>query len=110
MICFFVYQNNPLQQIDYDNQFYIDFTNTGSSSMRTKLQNILNKNGDWVYFVHSYQFLPRDPDHLLASYSFGGRLITAAVRKGNITGVQFHPESILTEHGHAMLKNFLESA
>jgi len=22
-------------------------------------------------------------------------------------GVQFHPESILTEHGHAMLKNFL---
>jgi anthranilate synthase component 2 len=25
----------------------------------------------------------------------------------NIEGVQFHPESILTEHGHAMLKNFL---
>jgi len=24
-------------------------------------------------------------------------------------GVQFHPESILTEHGHAMLKNFLEA-
>jgi anthranilate synthase component 2 len=26
----------------------------------------------------------------------------------DIEGVQFHPESILTEHGHAMLKNFLE--
>ena len=25
-----------------------------------------------------------------------------------LAGVQFHPESILTEHGHAMLKNFLE--
>ena len=25
-----------------------------------------------------------------------------------IEGVQFHPESILTEHGHAVLKNFLE--
>ena len=27
-----------------------------------------------------------------------------------IEGLQFHPESILTEHGHAMLKNFLEAS
>ena len=26
----------------------------------------------------------------------------------DIQGVQFHPESILTEHGHQMLKNFLD--
>ena len=25
-----------------------------------------------------------------------------------VEGVQFHPEALLTEHGHAMLKNFLE--
>ena len=28
-------------------------------------------------------------------------------REHPVEGVQFHPESILTEHGHALLKNFL---
>ena len=32
-----------------------------------------------------------------------------ATTKTPLEGVQFHPESILTEHGHAMLKNFLEA-
>ncbi len=31
-----------------------------------------------------------------------------AATRTPLEGVQFHPESILSEHGHAMLKNFLE--
>ncbi|MBS3958765.1 MAG: aminodeoxychorismate/anthranilate synthase component II [Xanthomonadaceae bacterium] len=29
-------------------------------------------------------------------------------REHPVQGVQFHPESILTEHGHALLRNFIE--
>ena len=30
-------------------------------------------------------------------------------REHPVEGVQFHPESILTEHGHALLRNFLDA-
>ena len=30
-------------------------------------------------------------------------------REFPVEGVQFHPESILTQHGHALLKNFLDA-
>jgi anthranilate synthase component II len=36
-----------------------------------------------------------------------GVMHTGYAHEVRIEGVQFHPESILTEHGHAMLKNFL---
>ncbi|MBX3620885.1 MAG: aminodeoxychorismate/anthranilate synthase component II [Rhizobacter sp.] len=38
----------------------------------------------------------------------GVRHTALAGSKTPLEGVQFHPESILTEHGHAMLRNFLE--
>jgi anthranilate synthase component 2 len=37
-----------------------------------------------------------------------GEIMGVRHRELALEGVQFHPESILTEHGHAMLKNFLE--
>lgn len=37
-----------------------------------------------------------------------GEIMGLRHRQLAIEGVQFHPESILTEHGHDLLKNFLE--
>ena len=39
-----------------------------------------------------------------------GEIMGVRHRQFAITGVQFHPESILTEHGHELLGNFLNLA
>ena len=47
---------------------------------------------------------------LTTAWTEDGEIMGVRHRELAIEGVQFHPESILTEHGHAMLKNFLERA
>lgn len=49
------------------------------------------------------------PDCLeITAWTPDGEIMGVKHKTLPIEGVQFHPESILTEHGHAMLKNFLE--
>ncbi|HUW37535.1 MAG TPA: aminodeoxychorismate/anthranilate synthase component II [Rhodocyclaceae bacterium] len=50
------------------------------------------------------------PDCLaITAWSEDGEIMGVRHREHRIEGVQFHPESILTEHGHLLLKNFLET-
>jgi len=44
----------------------------------------------------------------ITAESDDGEIMGVRHRQFALEGVQFHPESILTEHGHALLKNFLE--
>ncbi len=49
------------------------------------------------------------PDALLrTAWTAEGELMGLRHKEHPTFGLQFHPESILTEHGHTMLKNFLE--
>jgi len=44
----------------------------------------------------------------ITAWTDDGEIMGVRHRELAVQGVQFHPESILTEHGHAMLRNFLE--
>lgn len=60
-----------------------------------------------VYLVHSFQFIPDNPNDLLATYRYGGHEITAAIIRENITGLQFHPEKS-GKVGLSILSEFLQ--
>lgn len=62
--------------------------------------------GTFVYFVHSYFAQPDDPADVIARSDYGGDFCVAAAR-GNIAGVQFHPEKS-QRAGLALLGNFVE--
>lgn len=57
------------------------------------------------YFVHSYHFECENPQDTLLE-SFYGRAFTSGVQRGNVMGVQFHPEKS-HRYGMQLIKNFV---
>ena len=45
----------------------------------------------------------------ITAWTDDGEIMGLRHRTLAVEGVQFHPESIATEHGHAMLENFLQT-
>jgi len=65
------------------------------------------------FTVNRYHSLAIDrrecpPELETTAWTEDGEIMGVRHRDLPVQGVQFHPESILTEHGHALLKNFLE--
>ena len=59
---------------------------------------------------HSLVAAPELPAVLECSATGGGVVMAVRHRSLPAEGVQFHPESVLTESGHELLRNFLERA
>jgi anthranilate synthase component 2 len=63
--------------------------------------------------LHALPFAGRERKSLpacleITAWTDDGEIMGLRHRTLAVEGVQFHPESILTEHGHDLLQNFLE--
>ena len=87
----------------------------GKTSVITTTQTGVFRNLPRRFTVNRYHSLSIERASLpaeleITAWTDDGEIMGVRHRTLDIEGVQFHPESILTEHGHAMLKNFLERA
>jgi anthranilate synthase component 2 len=85
----------------------------GKTSVIQTTQQGVFRNLPEKFTVNRYHSLAIDrascpADLQITAWTDDGEIMGVRHKSLAIEGVQFHPESILTEHGHAMLKNFLE--
>ncbi len=65
--------------------------------------------GSYFYFAHSYAVDPAEPADAIAWTEHEGVRLAAAVRRGRVTGTQFHPEKS-GDAGLRVLRNFVDGA
>ena len=87
----------------------------GKTSVITTMQHGVFADLPRQFVVNRYHSLAIErstcPEVLtITAWTDDGEIMGVRHKELPIQGVQFHPESILTEHGHAMLKNFMEQA
>ena len=63
-------------------------------------------NKSHMYFVHSYEFIPKDKNVISATTEYSSNIV-CSVEKENIYGTQFHPEKS-DKLGLKMIDNFLK--
>ena len=87
----------------------------GKTSVITTTQEGVFANLPQQFVVNRYHSLAIERDSLpdclqVTAWTDDGEIMGVKHKTLDIEGMQYHPESILTEHGHAQLKNFLERA
>ena len=63
------------------------------------------KNNPHMYFVHSYEFVPKEQSVIIATTDYSSNIV-CAVEKDNIFGTQFHPEKS-DKIGLKIIENFI---
>ena len=63
------------------------------------------ENNSHMYFVHSYEFIPKDKNVISATTDYSSKIV-CSVEKENIFGTQFHPEKS-DKTGLKIIDNFI---
>ncbi len=63
------------------------------------------ENNSHMYFVHSYEFIPKDINVIVATTDYSSNIV-CSVEKENIFGTQFHPEKS-DKIGLKIINNFI---
>lgn len=64
--------------------------------------------GQQMYFLHSFVLEPSRAEDRLAETDYAGDRFCSAIRKGSVTGVQFHPE-LSADAGRRLFRTFAAS-
>ena len=83
-------KNSEIRKVPHVGWGKLKKTSNSSEWKNTCLENI--KENDYVYFTHSYMPIIENYKYILALTDYEECLIPAAVKKDNVTGLQFHPE------------------
>ena len=77
---------------------------------QTKKNTLLKDNelNNWVYFVHSFHAVPKDPNIISAYVDYGPEKLTAIIENDNLLACQFHPEKS-GKTGEKLLRRWLEN-
>ncbi len=83
---------------------HIGWNSTEQEKQHTIISNVPNHS--LVYFVHSYHAVPKEKEDILETTHYGYSF-ASSVQKGNIIGMQYHPEKS-QDIGGQIFKNFIQ--
>ena len=113
---------NPVQGGTMDNKVVQTlaraFVQVGYRAVRFNFRGVGGSQGQWdegrgelddaMAVVEAFRDASLPLALLASAQSEDGEIMGLRHRELPVEGVQFHPEALLTEHGHAMLENFLK--
>ena len=93
-----------IEELDTENDFVpnVGWNHTFSTAEIDGTDKYFEKS---FYYIHSYGLKAQDKSDVIAKFKHGSQDVTAAIKKGNLMGVQFHPEKSQAA-GLSMLQNY----